>query len=226
MSEVLPGVHQVEGIDPAPDFTTHVLLLRDQGSTWTLIDTGLPGSDSAILRYMEKHRIEPSSIRQILLTHLHLDHVGNLRRMKDATGAKIFAHWLEAAFIARDPPYDGPGAHPKESVQVDEKLKDGDRIEAGGGLIAYHTPGHTPGHTAYYQPERKILFSGDLFFGSEDGLDLTPPEYTHHMLTSRVSARRVGALAVESVMSYHGGPILKKGSESIKKLLARLDSTR
>ncbi len=222
MAEVLPGVHQVEGIDPSPDFSTHVYLLKDRGGSFTLIDTGLPGSEAGILAYLKKIHVAPTSISKILLTHLHRDHTGSLRKMIEATHARTFSHWLEAAYIACDPPYDGPGVPPAEPVRVDEVLKDGDSVDAAGGLTAYHTPGHTPGHTSYYLAERKILFSGDLFFGRGTGLILTPPEYTHHSPTAKVSARRVGQLSVDSVMTYHGGPILSGGSAALRALLQGL----
>ena len=45
MPGILPGIHQVEGVDPSPDFTTHVYLVREPGG-YTLIDTGLPGADA------------------------------------------------------------------------------------------------------------------------------------------------------------------------------------
>ncbi|MGC2035383.1 MAG: MBL fold metallo-hydrolase [Thermoplasmata archaeon] len=222
MAEILPGVHQVEGVDPSPDFTTHVYLVRDKGPTWTLIDTGLPGSDRAILAYLQKHKIEPGSIRTILITHLHLDHTGNLKKMIEHTKARTYAHWLDAAFIAMDPPYDGPGSPPKEPVKVDERLKDGDRIDAGGGLVAYHTPGHTPGHTAYYSPDRKILFSGDLFFVLDGKLALTVSDYTHHDQSALISARRVSDLSPESLLTYHGGPVPKGAAHAVKTLLAQV----
>ena len=219
MAEILPGVHQVEGVDPSPDFSTHVYLLKDRGSSYTLLDTGLPGADAAILAYLKKIRVEPTAIKKILLTHLHRDHTGNLRRLVEATRAKTFAHWLEAAFIACDPPYDGPGTPPAEPVRIDEVLKDGDAIDAAGGLVAYHTPGHTPGHTAFYQAERKILYSGDLFFGEGPKLVLTVPAYTHHTPSAKVSARRVAQLSVDSVMTYHGGPFLKGGGAAVRDLV-------
>lgn len=222
MAEIVPGIHQVEGIDPSPDFTTHVYLVRDKGGTYTLIDTGLPGSDKAILAYLAKVKIEPTAIKKIVLTHLHRDHTGNLRRMVELTHARTFAHWLEAAFIASDPPYDGPGVPPAEAVRVDEVLKDGDTVDAAGGLTAYHTPGHTPGHTAYYLPERKILFSGDLFFGEGKTIRLTPPEYTHHLLSAKVSARRVSQLSLDAVLSYHGGPFLHDAGTSVRALVQHL----
>jgi len=220
MTEILPGVHQVEGVDPSPDFSTHVYLLKDRGGTWTLLDTGLPGSHEAILRYLTKIHVEPSAIRRILLTHLHMDHTGSLRKMIEATKARTFAHWLEAAFIAGKPPYDGPGAAPKEHVVIDEVFKDGDSIDAAGGLIAYHTPGHTPGHTSFYQVERKILFTGDLFFGAGPGKAvLTVPEYTLHTQTAQVSARRMSQLSIDSALTYHGGPILKDGGRALREVV-------
>jgi glyoxylase-like metal-dependent hydrolase (beta-lactamase superfamily II) len=216
MAEILPGVHQVEGVDPSPDFTTHVYLLKDKGPTWTLIDTGLPGAHAAIEKYLGQHKIEPTSIKKILLTHLHRDHTGSLKAMANHTHAKSYAHWIEAAYIAGDPPYDGPGTPPAEPLKVDETFKDGDTIDAGGGLIAYHTPGHTPGHTAYYQPERKLLFSGDLFFVFGDKVMLTVPDFTHHTGTALISARRMNQLAVESLLTYHGGPVLKNAGKAMR----------
>ena len=218
MAEVLPGVHIVEGVDPSPDFTTHVYLLKDRGSTWTLIDTGLPGSEKAIAAYLQKLKVEPSAVRKILITHLHRDHTGSLKSMAHLTKARSFAHWIEAAFIAGEPKYDGPGTPPAEAHAIDETFKDGDTIDAAGGLIAYHTPGHTPGHTSFYQPERKILFSGDLYFVEGDHADLTPPDFTLHTGTARVSAHRMAQLSVDALMSYHGGPILKNGGKAIQSL--------
>ena len=222
MPEILPGVHQVEGVDPSPDFSTHVYLVKDKGASWTLIDTGLPGAHAATLAYLAKIKVEPTSIKKILLTHCHRDHVGSLKIMADRTHARTFSHWLEAAFIAMDPPYDGPGAPPAEPFRVDETFKDGDPIDAAGGLIAYHTPGHTPGHTSYYQPERKLLFSGDLFFVEGEKAILTTPEFTLHTGTAKVSARRMSQLTVDSLLSYHGGPILKNGGAAVRTLVQKL----
>jgi len=221
MAEILPGVHLVEGVDPSPDFSTHVYLLKDKGASWTLLDTGLPDSHKATLAYLAKIKVEPTSVKKILLTHLHRDHTGSLQVLAERTRARTFAHWIEAAYIALDPKYDGPGTPPAEPFRVDETLKDGDPVDAAGGLIAYHTPGHTPGHTSFYQPERKLLFSGDLFFGEGEGVMLTPPAFTHHTPTALISARRMGQLSIESLLTYHGGPILRKGGSAVRSLLEK-----
>jgi glyoxylase-like metal-dependent hydrolase (beta-lactamase superfamily II) len=218
MPEILPGVHLVDGVSP-PDFATHVFLLKDKGPTYTLLDTGLPGSDAALAKYLTKIHVEPTAIKRIVLTHLHRDHTGALRKTIALTHARTFSHWLEAAFIACRPPYDGPGVPPAEPVTIDEPLKDGDTIDGFGGLTLYHTPGHTPGHCAVYQAERKLLFSGDLFFGAPDGIVLTTPDFTHHTLSAQVSARRVAQLSVEGLFPYHGDPLLKGGGAAIRKVV-------
>ena len=223
MTEILPGIHQVDGVDPSPDFSTHVYLVKDKGDTWTLIDTGLPGSAPKIEAYLKKHSLAPSAIRSIFMTHLHRDHTGSLKEMIAKTHAKTYSHWIEAAFIAMDPPYDGPGTPPAEPVTIDETFKDGDHFEAAGGIVAYHTPGHTPGHTSYYLPDRKILFAGDLFFGGEaDQISLTPKEYTQHLQTAQISAHRIAGLSVTSLLPYHCGPYLTDGSAKVKALSKRL----
>jgi len=97
MPEILPGIHLVEGVDPSPDFSTHVYLIREKGGAWTLIDTGLPGASTAILAYLAKLKVEPTAVKKILITHLHRDHTGSLRAMIEKTRARTFAHWIEAA---------------------------------------------------------------------------------------------------------------------------------
>ena len=218
MTEILPGIHLVEGVDPAPDFSTHVYLVRSAPTAWTLVDTGLPSAEGPLLAYLAKVGVDPKQIRTILITHLHNDHTGSLRRLQGVTGATVYAHWLEAAFIAGRPPYDGPGVKPEFPTEVSVKLKDGDPIPDAGGAVAYHTPGHTPGHTSYYLPDRRLLFSGDLFFGLPQ-LALTIPQYTHHTLSAQISARRMSELPIESILSYHGGPFLKGAGRDLAALV-------
>lgn len=222
MSEILPGVHAIDGINPSDDFTTNVLLLRDaKGGSWTLLDTGLPASDgypggaAAVERYCASHHIPLTSIQRILITHLHLDHTGNLATLAKKTGAKIFAHWLDAAFIAKNPPYTGPGMPPRDAVEVTEKLKDGDEVDAFEGLVAVHTPGHTPGHVSYFCPARRILFAGDAVFGEGSGLVVSTPQYTFSSPLALISLRRLAELDVEAVVEYHGTPVLKGGKAKL-----------
>ena len=231
MSEILPGIHLVDGVNPSPQFSTNMLLLKDaKGPTWTLVDTGLPPSAGSggqpgypgALPFLEKYcasrNISLRSIRSILITHLHRDHTGNLKAVAQKTGAKIYAHWIEAAYIANDPPYKGKGMPPLDPVEVHEKLKDGYVLgDLFDGLVAVYAPGHTPGHTAYYCPSRKLLFPGDAVFGGEHGLHLTPPEYTFSQSMALISARRLAELDVEGVVEYHGNPVLKDARAALRE---------
>lgn len=223
VTEILPGIHVIDGASPYPDFLTNVMLIKDKGSNWALLDTGMPGQSPVIEAYLQKEKIAPTSIKKILITHLHLDHTGNLKHMIELTQAKTFSHWIEAAYIAQHPPYVGPGSPPKEAVTIDEPLKDGDSIDVAGGLRIYHTPGHTPGHAAYYHPERKILFSGDLFFPEgADEVSLTPKEFTQDVPTAMISARRMAQLSVDSLLGYHCPPHPKNGGARVRSLVQKL----
>jgi len=219
MAEILPQIHLVEGGDLTPD-SSKFYLIQEASGGWTLVDTGVPGSDSALLAYLKKVGSSPKEIRSILITHLHNDHTGCLKRLKEVTGAKTYAHWLEAAFIAGHPKYDGPGMPPSNPLEVDVKFKDGDQLPVGGGLVAYHTPGHTPGHTSFYAPHRKVLFCGDLFFGLPK-LALTVPDFTHHTLSAQVSARRISELPLDAILGSHGGPFLQGAGAELKALVRR-----
>jgi glyoxylase-like metal-dependent hydrolase (beta-lactamase superfamily II) len=91
--EVAPGIHWIEGING------NCYLLVDKEIT--LIDTGLPHKAKKILRYIsdELHRA-PSDLKMIVLTHCHVDHIGNARELRNLTGAKIAAHKDDAVYIS------------------------------------------------------------------------------------------------------------------------------
>ncbi len=223
MTEILPGVFLLDPANPELRNATNVVLLRDaKGGGYTLLDTGLPKGMvprdmvSEVEQFCRAQKISPSAIRRILLTHLHLDHTGNLKALQARTGAKVYAHWMEASFIAKDPVYKGPGMLPQEPFRVTETLKDGDELDAFEGLVAYHTPGHTPGHLCFYAPTRKILFTGDAVMRPEGPLTVSAPQYTFSQQMAALSLRRLATLDVESLVTYHGEPILKDGKQHLK----------
>jgi glyoxylase-like metal-dependent hydrolase (beta-lactamase superfamily II) len=223
MPEILPGVHLVDGVNPSPDFTTNMLLLKDaKGSSWTLLDTGLPPGKSPVNvvaqleSYCQAQKIPFSSIRNILITHLHADHTGNLKALAERTKARTFTHWIEACYIAGDPAYKGPGMPPPDRFDISEKLHDGEQIDVFEGVVAYATPGHTPGHTSYYCPSRKILFAGDSLFNVGGKIVVSQKQYTFSQSLAVISVRRLAHLDVESVVQYHGAPVLKGAGPMVK----------
>lgn len=81
--------------------------LLEDGDGSVMIDTGLIGEPLLVSRLLNKLGLKPSSIKAILLTHGHLDHAGNLAKLKHWTGARVFAHADEVRHVAGTYPYVG-----------------------------------------------------------------------------------------------------------------------
>ncbi len=114
------------------------------------------------------------SIKGILLTHGHFDHIMGVHEMSRETGAKLYALRAEDE-LCRDPALNESESIGRPyTVEPDVLLDDGDTIEiAGINVRVYATPGHTIGSCCYYIESKKWLFSGDtLFEGSIGRSDL------------------------------------------------------
>ncbi len=109
------------------------------------------------------------TVKQIINTHGHFDHVGANKRMRAATGAPILIHALDAPMLstlARSAAAWGMSA--ENSPAPDRFLEEGDTIEFGSiRFRIIHTPGHTPGGVSLFADGR--LFAGDTLFAGSVG---------------------------------------------------------
>jgi glyoxylase-like metal-dependent hydrolase (beta-lactamase superfamily II) len=149
-------------------------LLAD-GDSCVMIDSGLFGEMFFIRRLVRKLGLTPYAIKAILLTHGHLDHAGNLARLKSWTGARILAHPAEQAHVDGKYPYQGinkwcgrleamgRAVFHYQPVAIDGFLSDGQELPFWGGLRVIHLPGHTVGHCGFYSKRYDLLFCGDMF---------------------------------------------------------------
>jgi glyoxylase-like metal-dependent hydrolase (beta-lactamase superfamily II) len=140
-----------------------------------LVDTGFTGELWLLERTLRKVGLDWGDIRAVLLTHGHLDHTGHLARIKQLSGAAIWAHALEQSHINGTFPYRGIsrvcGALEAcgrvllryRSVAIDRHLEPGMELPFWGGLRVIHLPGHTEGHCGFFSSRFDLLFSGDLF---------------------------------------------------------------
>jgi hydroxyacylglutathione hydrolase len=124
-----------------------------------------PGGDFEIIEdHLKKLKLKA---QYIILTHGHVDHIGALGELKEATQAKILIHSKDSAMLY-DPNqnlsiFSGDRIIP---IKADKLLEEGDIIQCGGiKLEVLHTPGHTPGGISLLTD--KMIFTGDsLFCGS------------------------------------------------------------
>jgi len=129
------------------------LLIATPGGL-VLIDGATAEAAPGILANIRTLGFDPKDVRYLLASHEHLDHVGGLKALQDATGATIVARREAVATLTSgEPEAIDPqrGAIPPfAGVKVARELKDGERLPIGDiGLTIHATPGHTPGSTSW-----------------------------------------------------------------------------
>lgn len=120
------------------------------------------------------------TIRAMLLTHGHFDHIWGVNKLRDLSGAKVYAYEGEKELCEDAGKNVSAQAGRAETVTADMYVRDGEIIEVAGmscRLIA--TPGHTQGSCCYYFEEDGILISGDTLFRESVGrTDLPTGSYS------------------------------------------------
>ena len=137
------------------------------GKNTSIVDTGTGLNSEYVVNELKKI-IDPTSIKQIILTHEHFDHCGGIKKLYELTDneAKIMAHKNASDKIeSGDSMFAKMLGGVMPHMPVDVKLEDGDRIILGDEIFeVLHTPGHTPGCLCLYNEKSKSLISGDTIF--------------------------------------------------------------
>jgi glyoxylase-like metal-dependent hydrolase (beta-lactamase superfamily II) len=128
-----------------------------------------PGDDiDEVLAVVRKHALQ---VRQIIITHAHIDHVGGAMNLKRRTGAAILMNQNDHQLLQMlDVQASWLGMAPPGAVEVDAGIGDADRVGAGGleGQVI-HTPGHTQGSVCVLFAAEKTLIAGDTLFAGGIG---------------------------------------------------------
>lgn len=170
-----------------------------------------PGDDIAdVLAIIQKHNLQ---VRQIVITHAHIDHVGGAMKLRQVTTAPILMNQNDYALVKMlDVQAAWLGMKSPGHVEIDRSVGDADKVEAGP-LVAnvIHTPGHTEGSVCLYFPAQQKLIAGDtLFAGSIGRTDLPGGSYDKII---RSLHEKVLALPDETLVVPGHGPLTTIGDE-------------
>jgi len=132
-----------------------------------------PGDEiEGILALVRKHNLQ---VKQIVITHAHIDHVGGAMKLRAATGAPILLNQNDYALLKMlDVQAAWIGMPAPGKVEIDRSVTTGETISAGSHTAqVLHTPGHTEGSIClYFAPEKKLIAGDTLFAGSIGRTDL------------------------------------------------------
>jgi len=181
------------------DETTHEAMVID------------PGDDiQDVLALLRKHKLQ---VKQIVITHAHIDHVGGATKLRAATGAPILLNQNDYDLLKiLDEQAAWIGVAAPGAVEIDQSVSTGDKVKAGAHVAnILHTPGHTEGSICLYFPAEKKLIAGDtLFAGSIGRTDLPGGSMQKIMQSLRGT---VMALPDETVVVPGHGPLTTIGEE-------------
>lgn len=212
--------------------------ILDDGQGITIVDTLMAADAHLILDELARIGRGPADIKHLIQTHAHRSHLGGLARLRELSGAPVYAHEWEADIISADRvaqpvasrPYSPVRTWPLQlalnlnlskhpPVRVDHFIHEGDRI---GPLTVVFAPGHSPGHLAFWWPERRALIAGDAvctwprFYLGWRGFMLNVRQH-------KESVRRLAEFDAEILCVGHGEPLAAGGAQRIRAALPELD---
>jgi hydroxyacylglutathione hydrolase len=143
-----------------------------------------PGDEiGKILEILDRHQL---SVKAIVITHAHIDHIGGAAKLKKLTNAPVYMNEndielrdqlaMQAAWLGTATP---------EKPEIDVTAREGDTLElAGHPFQVLHTPGHTQGSISLFLPDENKLIAGDTLFRDSIGRTDLPGGNGHQILVS------------------------------------------
>lgn len=136
-----------------------------------------------ILAVLAKHGL---TLKSIVITHAHIDHIGGAAKLKAATGAPVYMNSNDADLYAHlDTQAAWRGVPEPSRTDIDTPARDGDVVRLGEtGFQVLHTPGHTQGSISLWIPSENKLVAGDTLFRDSIGRTDLPGGNTRQILRS------------------------------------------
>ena len=243
---VLPGVWRLRLPLPWPNVPHCNAWAIAAGDGIVLVDTGThePGSLAQLERALDQVGLRLEHVRLLVCTHAHADHCGQAAPILERAGCELWVHPnLEHFNAGADDPEAAhdrrveiarqsgvPTAPPDRGrplaagpLHPDRDLVPGVEIETDLGTWSVHeTPGHAPSHVCLFQPERRLLISGDHLLGRVSlyfDYGWTPDPVGEFLGSLDVTE----ALGARLALSGHGRPFsdVREHHAANRKLVAR-----
>jgi glyoxylase-like metal-dependent hydrolase (beta-lactamase superfamily II) len=180
MPKITEEVYHIPGQDEFMPDSHAYILGKPSSQNLSLIDPGVVRKGGYKIQAIQKEGIELSSIKRIIMTHTHLDHIGCLAEIqKQIPWAELWMHQLEADLLEQGDERAvygmdtfrvvsqlqfglKPGAF---KFQVNRKLQGGETLDLGDTTWeVIHIPGHSMGSIGLYHRPMKILIPGDVIY--------------------------------------------------------------
>ncbi|WP_263384736.1 MBL fold metallo-hydrolase [Granulicella arctica] len=192
-------IHEILRVGP---LQCNCSILGDETSREAMVID--PGDDiPRILAVLARHKL---TVKQIIITHAHIDHIAGAQHLKRLTGAPILYNERDIPLVRMmDEQAGWLGIATPEVALPDGHLADGQTIAVTGisGTII-HTPGHTEGSVCLHIPGENLLLAGDTLFAGSVGRTDLPGGDTKTLIDS-IQSRLITLPESTKVVPGHGG---------------------
>ena len=229
--EIVNGLHQLKVPVPNNPIGYTLPYLFEVPGGAAIVDPGwdAPESIESLQGQLAELGLSFADIRQVIVTHIHPDHYGMAKRVKEASGCEVLVHekdieflrWRQRDFQTLDingwfaqhgmPDTSLPASvggrmgRWAETSEPDRTMSDGERLKVGDfELEVMWTPGHSPGHACFYEEKLELLLTGDHVLPTiSPNVGQWPGTDTNPLGDYLASLGRLRGLSVKRVLPAH-----------------------